>query len=145
PGFESGNLALQSANNVIRSWVVAPPLLLNTNTVTLLAWIYPTAASEPANTGIIMARNTGTSDVNGLIYSSLGGNTLGYVWNGASFNFASGLVVPSNQWSLVAVSITSSNAALYCYNTNGQFSAVNTLSNAPQAFAAPTSIADDPS
>lgn len=145
PGFESGNGALQSANNTIRSWVVAPPLNLNTNTVTLCAWIYPTAFAEPANTGIIVARNTGTSDVQGLIYSSLGGNTLGYVWNGASFNFASGLIVPSNTWSFVAVVITPTNSTLYCYNTNSQLQAVNTISNFVGVFAAPTSIGDDPS
>ena len=145
PGFESGNGGLQSANNVIRSWVVAAPLGLNTNAVTLCGWIYPTAFTEPANTGIIMARSTGTSDVQGLIYSSLGGNSLGYVWNGASFNFASGLIVPSNQWSFVAVVITPTNATLYCYNTNGQLSATNTIANAVGAFAAPTSIGDDPS
>lgn len=49
PGFDSGHAALQSANGTIRSWVVAPPLNLYTNSATMCAWVYPTTA-EPART-----------------------------------------------------------------------------------------------
>lgn len=147
PGFEAGNFALQSANGVIRSWVMAPPLNLNTNTATICAWIYPTAFTEPANTGIIMSRNTGSSDINGLIYAAPGGNLLGYVWNNnaSTYNFNSGLVVPSNTWSFVAVAITPTNATVYLYNTNAQLQAVNNVTNAVMPFAGPTAIGDDTS
>lgn len=152
PGFESGNSAMlvasgiQAANvnsNTPHSWVIAPPLQLATNTATFVAWIYPTAAAEPGSAGIIWSRNGG--DTGGLDYQN--GNHLGYTWNnqGSTFNFGTGPIVPSNIWSLVAAVITPSNAILYCYNTNGQFSATNNFTNAPQAFNGFTFIGDDPS
>jgi hypothetical protein len=147
PGFESGNTALQTgttaAGNLAHSWVTGPPLQLKTNFATFVAWIYPTAANEPGSAGIIWSRNGG--DTGGLDYQNA--NHLGYTWNGqgGTFNFGTGPIVPSNIWSLVAAVITPSNATLYCYNTNGQFSATNVFTNAPQAFNGLTQIGDDPS
>src|SRR5205807_7893089 len=88
PNLESGNTALQTVNSYngaapvgnlpYVSWVVAPPLGLNTNAVTMMAWIYPTAFNEPGSAGIIFSRNP-NNDVNGLDYQN--NNNLGYTWN----------------------------------------------------------------
>jgi hypothetical protein len=144
PGFEAGNGGLQSANTIPRSWVVAPPLNLNTNTVTLCAWIYPTAVTEPTSCGIVFARGAG-SDTSGLGYFN--GNQLGYTWTnaGSTFNFASRLIVPSNQWSFVALSVSATNASLYLFNTNGLTSTNNPIPHANAVFGGLTTIGDDPS
>lgn len=141
PGFESGNAGLTSARNVARSWIVAPPLGLNTNTVTMCAWIYPTAA-QTANTAIISSRGAG-SDVQSLGYGGSVFNTIGYAWNnvGATFN----LVPLTNAWSFVAVVVTPTNAILYCYNADGQLSATNTAAHPVVAFNGITTIGTDPS
>jgi len=140
PGFPTNNYALQSGN-IHNSWVVAPPLNLNTNAVTITAWIYPTA-TEPGSAGIAFSRNGG--DVSGLDYQN--NQNLGYTWNNSAstYNFASGLVVPQNEWSFVALVVTPANATLYLYNTNGQVSAVNNVTNAVAGFTGPLTIGVDP-
>jgi hypothetical protein len=82
-------------------------------------------------------------------------NNLGYTWNnqGNTFGFGygspgypdEGLRPPSNQWSLVACVITPTNAILYLLNTNGQFSATNSVTHTNGAWASLTTIGDDPS
>ncbi|MDB6022818.1 MAG: Immunoglobulin I-set domain protein, partial [Pedosphaera sp.] len=149
PGFENGNTAMfcggtgfSGANTSPHSWMSGPPLQLATNTVTFTAWIYPTSFAEPGSAGIIWSRNG--NDTGGLDYQN--NNHLGYTWNNQSgtYNFGAGPVVPSNVWSFVAAVITPTDATLYCYNTNGQFSATNTFTNAPMAFNGFTFIGDDP-
>ena len=144
PGFETDNGAFASTYNVPHSWVTAPPLGLNTNAVTMMAWIYPTRYSEAGSAGLIFSR-TSNNDVNGLDYQN--NNQLGYTWNGlaTTYNFASGLVIPSNMWSFVALVLTPTNATLYLYNANGQLSATNTTTHTNALFAGPTLIGCDPS
>lgn len=147
PGFESGNTALQTYSNSINSWVIAPPLRLNTNTVTMCAWVFPTAYYEPPNCGVIFTRTT-NNDVCGInYYGTTIPNSLGYTWNGASatFNFQSFLTIPSNIWSFIGLEITPSNAVLWVYNTNGLFNATNNVTNAVCSFTGPTCIGVDPS
>jgi hypothetical protein len=154
PGFENGNAALQSSGVTVTplpypskyvNWAVntATPLNLNTNTVTFCAWIYPTAAVEPANCAFIF--NRGGTDTSGFGYG--GNNNLGYTWNNAgnTFGFVSGLVPASNQWSFVALVISPTNAIIYLYNTNGQFSATNTVAHTVGTWTNAVMLGDDPS
>lgn len=142
PAFATGSGALQSST-AIHSWVTAPPLNLSNNTVTITAWIYPTAYAEPGSAGIVWSRNGG--DVDGLDYQN--NNNLGYTWNNAAatYNFSSGLVIPSNMWSFVAVAITPTNATLYMFNANGIGTAVNNATNGIAGFSGLTTIGVDPS
>jgi hypothetical protein len=163
PGFESGNLAMQTAfgnpaaatgipyPSAYITWAVAPPLNLNTNTVTMCAWIYP-VGSQAGSTAILFQRANAGSDTSGFGYGA--NNNLGYTWNGAGntfgFGFGSpgypelGLQPPSNQWSFVACVITPTNAILYLFNTNGLFSATNTVAHTNGLWANPAMIGDDP-
>ncbi len=152
PGFEIGNSALQTLYSATTplpypssyvSWVVAPPLNLNTNTVTFTAWINPTAYSEPGFCALMFER--GGTDTSGFGYGN--NNNLGYTWNGAAntYSFVSGLVPASNQWSFVALVVSPTNAIIYLYNTNGQFSATNTVTHTNGLWANLTMIGDDPS
>lgn len=123
PMFATNQGALQTAANTDQSWATTPPLNLNTNTATIGMWIYPDGV-QPSAVGLYVNRNAGT--VAGLGYYST--DRLGYKWNNDgsdTWGFNSGLLIPTNVWSYVAVSITPTNAVLYLYNTNGLQSATN--------------------
>jgi hypothetical protein len=145
PGFAADNYALQSGRNVARSWAFGPPLALNTNTVTVCGWIYPTAA-QTALTAILSARGTG-SDVFALGYANNANNMLGYTWTNAAvtYNYVSGLVPLTNAWSFIALVVDPDKAVLYLYNANGQTSATNTMPHLVAAFGGLTCIGTDPS
>jgi hypothetical protein len=163
PGFESDNAAMQTtfANpasvpypSAYVSWAIAPALNLNTNTVTMCAWIYP-IGNQAGSAALIFQRTNapaGVNDTSGFGYG--GNNTLGYTWNNTNNTFGfgpgspgypdNGLVPPSNQWSFVACVITPTNAILYLFNTNGQYSATNNVAHANGLWGNETMIGDDP-
>jgi Concanavalin A-like lectin/glucanases superfamily/Immunoglobulin I-set domain/Immunoglobulin domain len=148
PGFASTNTALQTTGFNVDSAVILPPFNLTnpatTNAVTILAWIYTddSGGVQQPYTGIVFGRGAGTAA--GLICSS-DGTKLGYQWNGNRFGFDSGLVLPTNQWTLVGMVYTTNFTTLYCGTTNGVvLSAVDNFKQAPQTFAGPTYIGLDP-
>ncbi len=73
------------------------------------------------------------------------GSQLGYNWNNdpATYNQASGLVPPNNQWSFVALVVTPTNSLLYLYNANGAATYTSTNTHAPSPFTGETRIGSD--
>jgi hypothetical protein len=143
PGFETTNTAVQFFYNTYGSWITAPPLNLNTNTVTIAAWINPITDMTSNYVGLVYQRQGLT--ISGLSYgNSL--NHLGYNWNNvaADYNWDSGLTVPVGQWSFAAVVIEPTRATVYLYNTNGQSAAANVQPHAMQPFDGTTYIGTDP-
>lgn len=140
-GFEITNTAAQLANGVNNSWLTMPALNLNTNTVTIIAWIYP-MGSQAAYTGLVFCR--GGNTVAGMNLNSAG-TDLGYTWNNdsGSWGWSSGVQPPANQWSLAALVVQPSSAVVYLLNTNGAQSATNFLSQPNQAFAGSGTIGTD--
>jgi hypothetical protein len=143
PGFETNNGALETFGNVTNSYVTVPALNLNTNTVTISMWIYP-QGTQAQNTGLFFWRGGNGA---GLTYSgAAANNNLAYDWgdNPAQYNWNSGVVPPTNVWSLVSLVITPSNAVVYLMNTNGLSIATNNVTNANIAFNGPSDIGTDP-
>jgi hypothetical protein len=139
PGFETNNYAAQTGGD--SSWPTVLALNLNTNTVTITAWLFP-LGNQAAYTGIFMCRPS--NDASGFNYTT--GNQLGYTWNNNSsltWNWLSGIVVPQNQWSLAALVITPNAASVYVLNTNGFSGATNLLSHVNESFNAVSWIGDD--
>ena len=91
PGFEADNRAVAFAGT--SGSVDLPPLNLNTNTVTITAWIF-TAGIQSNNAAIVFCRSGRT--VAGLKFDINDPNGLSYSWNAdtAASNFKSGLAVP---------------------------------------------------
>jgi len=148
-GFPSNNFAVAMDNSdstAGEGYVTAPALNLNTNTVTIIAWVYP-LGNVSTYDGIVFTR-TGT-DVAGLMYAALPTrlNTIGYTWNQGSsqtYDYSSGLVTPPNQWSFVALSIAPSQTIIYVGNTNnGLLSATNVLANNAEAWSGTTMLGAD--
>jgi PKD repeat protein len=147
PGLESTNTSIAVVNGANNSWLDVPALNLNTNTVTITAWINPSGVIG-GNWGLFMWRGT-NGDAAGLGFGSTvvsGVAELGYNWNSNSasaYNFHSGLYAPLGQWSFVALTITPTNSTLYLYYTDG-FSvtnlskAVNPIAHSSEAFSGGT-------
>jgi len=128
PMFATNQGALQCTANTDQSWVTTPALNLNTNTATIGMWIYPEGI-QPSAVGLYVNRNAGT--VAGLGY--YGNDRLGYKWNNDgsdTWGFNSGLLIPTEVWSYVAVAIEPTQAVLYLYNTNGLQTATNIVTHA---------------
>lgn len=140
-GFESINTGLRTYPD-LDSWVTAPPLNLNTNTVTITAWINPSSVQN-TNTSLVFQRQGLT--VAGLCFDSTGTN-LSYNWNNAAaaYNWGSGLTPPENQWSLAALVVEPTRATLYLYNASSQSVAAHLLNHPVQPFAGVTYIGSDP-
>jgi lysophospholipase L1-like esterase len=122
PGFPTNNLALQTVR-VANSGVTVPALNLGNTNVTVVAWIYPTN-TEGGDSAILVDRTGGT--VAGFCYAGTltnGAYPLGYIWNNndpVTWGWAgSGVFPPVNQWSLVALTVTASNATVICWSSNG--------------------------
>jgi autotransporter-associated beta strand protein len=146
PGFDVANTALQSIGVTSNSSVVLPALNLNTNTVTLAAWIKP-ASTPVANAGLVFCRGAGT--VAGMNFTpnlnGAGDRTIGYTWNNeaGTFNWNSRIAPPFGIWSFVALVVTPTNATVYVFNANGLVASSQTYNHVVQNFAGPTLIGDD--
>ncbi len=137
PGFGPTNLAAQIGGS--QSWVTVPPL--NDTAVTITAWIYPFGIQN-YYTGLFCSRDPG----GGNTLNFAGNNQLGYGWNGydsPSLNFESGLIVPPDQWSFVALVIEPSQATLYVGNSNVLNSAISAVPNDIEEFQDTSRIGDD--
>lgn len=147
PGFGTANDAVFTTGNMDKSDVKLAPWNLNTNTVTLTAWIYPQGA-QVGGAAIVYTRSTNNMVCGMAYYDTFGGTnySLGYNWNDQSYAYfwRSGLDVPQNKWSFVAVVISPSNAVVYAFHDNVMSAATNTAVHAPQSFADTIYIGTDP-
>ncbi len=149
PGFSSANMAVQFANGVPNENItISSPWNLNTNTVTITAWINPNNGTLGTSQQLVFSRGGdtvagfgfgSTLDVNSL-------PTLGYTWNNDpnTYGWNSGLEVPLNQWSFVALVVTPTNATVSIMNASGLASATHVYPHVLQSFNGAGMIGDDP-
>jgi photosystem II stability/assembly factor-like uncharacterized protein len=137
PGFDSSNTAYQFDG--INSAVVIPALNMDTNTVTITAWVKLNGSQGP-DPGIFSWRGAGNSRGEFLLGET---NTVSAYWNGNLF--ASSLAIPSNQWTFVALGIDATNTAIYVGANSALTSWNGPGANAAAAFDAPSSIGAGPS
>jgi hypothetical protein len=144
PGFTTTNAAAEFFDG-INSQITAPAWNLNTNTVTLSAWVMPTGSESTKNAIIFTRAGSTTAGLEYTSYTLNGNPVLGYTWNGDpnTSDWNSGITVPENQWSFVALTITPTNATIYVINTNGMAASTHAYGNANAAFDGDTLIGDD--
>ncbi|MHC4646640.1 MAG: LamG-like jellyroll fold domain-containing protein, partial [Planctomycetota bacterium] len=116
PGYSS-SYALQFDG--IDDYVEIPALNLNTNTMTISAWVKGDGP-QAAYTGIVSSRDQTTSDGTGLAYGSSGqaggwqaNQELCYYWNDDYRQWRSGLYIPADEWAFVGFAVEPSRATLY--------------------------------
>lgn len=135
-GFETNNTAVQTIGSLTNSWVSAPFGSLSTNAVTFTAWIRPDGLQSNW-CGLVMTRGGGVAG--GLGYNDQ--QMLAYTWNNDStWTFNSGLVIPTNQWSFVAMVIEPNKAIVYL---NGLLSATNAIRHTMDVFGNNWRIGED--
>jgi len=121
-GFEPGNNAYQFSGS--GTSVSLPALNLSSN-ITLTAWVYP--SPDPGYyPGIVSWSAGGTTIMLGFGNHT---NKLTYIRNGSVYN-SSSLLVPTNQWSFVALALSPTNAVLYLA-TNATLISYNTGTTNP--------------
>jgi hypothetical protein len=147
PGFSTTNMAANfSTNNGTNSLITVPAWNLNTNTVTITAWLYP-SGPQPRHAGVVFCRAGGT--IAGMYYSdrpdASGNYTLGYNWNDVpnTYTWISGLKAPTNRWSYTALVITPTNAIIYLMHSSALFSETNVNAHANAPFGGNTLIGND--
>jgi len=144
PGMIAGNKAVSfdGGGGVVR----LPALNLNTNAVTISAWINVTNP-QPTAAGIVECK-ADTTEAGLTIDQVYGGYGLGYVWNGNTYGISpsSDLGLPPLQdstWCYAALVIRPASAEIYICDANnfGNWASVtNTfgVSHPNQAFDGPT-------
>ena len=139
PGFETNNLAVQFSGLTPPSYVLVPALNLDSDSVTITAWVNPYGSQVPY-AGLFIAA---WGSVPGLSYTL--GDQLGYIWNGnTTWQFQSGLEVPTNQWSFVAVVVEPDQAAVYLCERDGFSSATNAVEHVSEAWDGVALIGEGP-
>ena len=138
PGFESGNASYQFDGTTTS--VGLPALNLNTNTVTITAWVNlnGTPGHYP---GIFSWQGAGNAAGQFLLNET--NNTLWANWNGNLL--ASSLVVPPNQWTFIALVVSPTNAAFYMATNSTLASWSVSGLNAAAAFDSVSYIGASPS
>ncbi|HEV2211348.1 MAG TPA: LamG-like jellyroll fold domain-containing protein [Verrucomicrobiae bacterium] len=148
-GFASNNLAVAMDTAVPAAgagYVSGPPLNLNTNSASFVAWVYPFAHVTNA-AGILFSR----ASTYAVGFGYLGGgrilpDQLSYTWNQtnpATYTWLSRLYTPPGQWSFVALTISPTQAVLYSGTTGTLYSAANAIAHTNELWDGPTTIGSD--
>jgi hypothetical protein len=132
-GFEATNRALQVLTNN-PGCVRAAPLAINTNTVTMTAWVKPSGPQGPYCGMFTSASLDGTYA--GINIGNNGGLELGYTWNDdpATYDFSTGLTLPDGQWAFAAVAVNATQAVVYLHDGTSFQSVTNSVAHDVQGF-----------
>lgn len=141
PGATTGSGYAANFNGTNAN-ITIPGLNLNSNILTITGWVNRNG-NQNSFAGIFY--NRANSTVAGLHFGSA--NELRYTWNNSAstYNFNSGLVVPNNQWTFVALVIEPTRARLFMGANGVLVSATNNISNPVQAFDGTSYIGQDSS
>ena len=96
------------------------------NTLTISAWVKLDSGPQTDWAGILFARDDGPA---GLDMRST--RELRYGWGGVAWPFASGLIIPADQWTFVALVVEPAKATLYLHDGTTLQSAVNIATHNP--------------
>lgn len=151
PGFDSTNTA--AATTASGASIAIPALNLNTNTITISAWLNA-SNMQSAAAGIIMCDAGNTySGLNVDVITSPGSLGLGYTWNNDinTYNWSptvdSGLPqLPDSDWAYVALVVSPTSASIYLALTNGATtftSVTNYYTHVAQNFDGVTLLGSD--
>jgi len=132
PAYTSnpGYFTFALANN---NYVSTSGTISSLTEATFLAWVYSTQ-TQPDYTNVLMSRNgmgSATNYATGMNFPTGGNNSVGYHWNdnGGTYGWDSGLGVPNNAWSMMAVTVSPTQAIAYLGKSSGITTATNTNSH----------------
>ena len=134
PGKIGGALSFNGSG----SYVSIPGFGLNSNTVTLSGWVKRNG-TQADYVGLIFSRDPGT--IAGLSLRSTG--ELRYFWRNANSDFVTGLIIPDNVWTFVALVVEPTKATVYMKDASGLRAAVRVATHALAAFAGEIRLGHD--
>ena len=88
---------------------------------TFCMWIKRDGA-QAASAGLMFSRSSRT---HGFNFKGTN-NTLGHHWDNGAWPYDSGLLVPDNEWAMIALAVQSTKADFYLYESTGSSTATNT-------------------
>jgi len=88
------------------------------------AWVYPDGIQSDYSS--IFSLSSGDGNEKNVLNFREGNNTLGFHWNGTAWSWDSNLIVPADEWSFVAITVTASKINLYVNESSFSFD-FNTL------------------
>ena len=99
---------------------------ITVSAATFLAWVR-LDGDQNDHAGVVFSRGTTTSGMN-FIHTS---EKIGYHWNSDqnTYNWDSGLTVPTQEWCMMVVTVTSSVATAYLCRSSGITSSTNSISH----------------
>jgi len=133
--FGSDNVAVQF--NGTNATIAVPPLDLNTNAVTITAWL-KINGTQGDYTGIVYSD---APDYSGLLFTT--GNQLGYNWNDLTYGWSSGLMPPNGVWTFVALVVSPTQAVMYMATNGVLKSATNNVANSASSFGGELYLGSD--
>jgi len=112
PTYSSSNLGYFAFNGT--SQYATATNNITVSAYSIICWIY-SAGSQPSFAGLCQYRNGSPNWGLGCSYGTPVTNQLGYSWgfDSSTYNWNSGLIIPNNQWVMVAISATTTSATLY--------------------------------
>jgi hypothetical protein len=124
-------------------YIELPVLNLNSNTVTVSAWVrpddwlgemgtYPPIVSSNEPNGFKLCFGSTSNYEAGYEWSA--NNELTYYWTGWSWDYHSELIMPPNLWSFVALVVEPTKGTLYLYDGTEMAAAVNYEEHVAHAF-----------
>lgn len=102
---------------------------INLTTATFIAWVNPSQIQSNYTGIIYLPKSPTPADLNnrfGMQFRT--NNSVGYTWGtneATTYNWDSQLYAPTNQWSMVAISVSANSTTAYLCNANGITSAIN--------------------
>jgi len=128
PGYFTFNLANDR-------YVLTSGTISSLSAATFIAWVN-SSQTQADYTNILMSRNgmgSATNYATGMNIAPGGNNNIGYHWNdnGSSYGWDSGLSVPNTAWSMIAVTVSSTEAIAYLCKSSGITTATKTTSHSP--------------
>jgi hypothetical protein len=142
PTLATGKINNALTFNGTNDYVTATALNLNSNTVTISGWI-KRSGNNVEWEGIIFAR--GNNTCSGLNFGGAGTNELRYHWNEAQYDWSTGLIVPDNTWTFIALAVQADRATMYMKPFNAAMqSAVHVTPHVAEEFDSTTYIGQDP-
>jgi hypothetical protein len=143
-GFAAANKAVSF--NGVAGYVSLPALNLDTNTVTITAWVLPNGDQNPM-AGLVVS-DAGTTAA-GLQMDEFGALGVSYNWNNdpSAYQWDSFLTLADSVWNFVALVVQPTEADLYVVdstNATDFVAATNSIVHAIQDFEGYTLIGDNP-
>ena len=135
-GFAADNGSVRLNATGTSGRVTTPPVTgMTTDHVTLTCWVKRAGSQSPQVDTAPLFFNEATSGAAGLNFQYQTRN-LAYHWeSGSKWAWTSGLLVPDDVWTFVALVITPTNGVMYMGTTNGLTSKTNTAAHDPHDFS----------